>query len=60
MSKKTAAKKTTKKTTTKKKNCIPKGFKIVRKKGKKLNTRYVGKMRGEEGLYVYAVQARKR
>ena len=51
---------TTKKTTTKKKYKTPTGFKLVRKKGKIMNTRYIGKMRGEEGLYVYAVQARKR
>lgn len=51
---------TTKKTTAKKNYKIPAGFKLVRKKGKRMNTRYVGKKRGEEGLYIYAVQARKR
>ena len=57
MRKKTTTKR---KTTAKKKYKTPAGFKLVRKDGKRLNTRYVGKMRGEEGLYVYAVQARKR
>ena len=34
---------TTKKTTAKKGYKTPAGFKLVRKKGKRLNTRYVGR-----------------
>lgn len=55
MRKKTA----TKKTKAKKKSCLPRGYKAVRKKGKNFNTRYLRKMIGEKGVYLYEVQPRK-
>lgn len=56
MRKKTATKR---KTTAKKKNCIPKGYKIVRKRGKSSNTRYRGKMPGSRpGIYIYEIKDR--
>ena len=48
-----------KKSTTKKKSLIPIGFKLVRKVGKSKNTRYIGKKRGEKGVYIYALEFRK-
>lgn len=52
-------KKNTKKTTAKKKRIIPVGFKLVRKVGKSKNTRYIGKKKGETGIYIYALEFRK-
>lgn len=46
--------------TAKKKRLIPVGFKLVRKVGKNKNTRYIGKKRGEKGVYIYALEYRKR
>lgn len=48
-----------KKSITKKKRLIPVGFKLVRKVGKSKNTRYIGKKKGEIGVYIYALEFRK-
>ena len=50
---------TKKKSTTKKKRAIPAGFKLVKKVGKSKNTRYIGKKKGETGVYIYALEFRK-
>ena len=53
-------KKTTTKKTTAKKYKTPAGFKLVRKKGKRINTRYSGKYNDEKGVYIYVLKGKKR
>ena len=50
---------TTKKTTAKKGYKTPAGFKLVRKKGKRINTRYSGRYGDEKGVYIYVLKGRK-
>ena len=50
---------TKRKTIAKKNYKTPAGFKLVKKKGKRINTRYSGRYNDEKGVYIYVLKGRK-